>query len=131
MPVDSTAARNAFLLNSLGPNRGPATPATLEVAMFMGDPNLDGVEVTTAGAARVTWDSDDWEVASDEEIQTTADVVFPDPTDEYPDTVTHWAAFKTGETDHWLSNVLSEGIDVTSAGDGVAIRPTLPFDDDE
>lgn len=129
MPVDATVAQNAFLDNTLGPDRGVGTPASLDFGLFAGDPRDGGVEVTGSGYARVAWSSDDWGPAADGETTTTADLQAPDPTGAYPDTVTHWAAFDG--TDRWFSGPLETPLDVTSAGDGPLFRPVVAFVDSE
>lgn len=113
----SVAAQNAYLDNTLGPARGAASPAVLEIAAFAGDPENGGVEVSEA---RVDWDSDDWTEAENGRQYTDGEVQFATAADEWPDVATHWAGFIPGEDDPWVWDELDEELDVV-AGPGPAL----------
>lgn len=129
MPIRDIAAMNANLDNAYGATKGPNSPASLQVALFMGDPMTDGVEVpattdTEAGTvangyARVVIANDGttWLPAADGEKVTVAPVAFPDVLAEWPDSVTHWALFDAADgVTMWDCAPLVEELEITSAG---------------
>jgi hypothetical protein len=109
VPIRDTAAAALSLRNDYGASHGPHSPASFQVCLFIGDPSLDGVEVSATttlineddgsesqvpnGYARATIANDGASFPqpdTDTGVLTTATVTFPTSTDEYPDTVTHW-----------------------------------------
>ena len=118
----SVEAQNDFLAGQFGSTRGTDAPDALEFVYFMGDPFDGGTEVTTGAHERVEVSSDDWDAPVDGTVVTTDVIEFAVPSAAYPDTVTHWAAFKVGDTEPYLGFRLDAPIEVTAAG-GTA--PTL------
>lgn len=138
MPIRDVAAQNKSLDNDYGATKGPNAPATHQVALFIGDPMTDGVEVADEtevddgmggtifvpnGYARVSLTNGAaWSAAADGLKSTAAPVEFPTALAEYPDTVTHWALYDAADsTTMWDCAPLTEPLDVTSAGDGPAV----------
>jgi hypothetical protein len=102
----SVTAQNDYLDNTLGAARGAATPAVLEIALFAGDPEDGGVELSADGGyERTDWSSDDWTAAENGRQYSDGDVEWTS-TDEWSDVATHWAAFVPAEED----------LDVSGAG---------------
>lgn len=146
MPIRDPAARNASLDNDYGATHGPNAPDDFEVALFLGDPLLGGIEVPDEtevddgsggtvlvpnGYARGTVANDaSWAPAADEMKSTAAPVQLPDVLAEYPDTVTHWALFDAADsTTMWDFGRLAAPLDVRSAGPGPAVTPTVFYAD--
>lgn len=128
MPILSTAAQNASLDNDYGATRGSNAPSAHQVALFNGDPNGDGVEIsdtteTEAGTVpngyeRVTIPNNGttWAPAADGRKETAAPVVFAVPTEAWED-VTHFVLFDDADgTTGWDSGALLETLVVTGAG---------------
>ena len=112
----SVAAQNDYLDNTLGTSRGAATPAVLEIALFAGDPENGGVELSADGGyVRIDWDSDDWTTAENGRQYSNAELEWT-ATDEFSDEATHWAAFVPAEDDPYMSFALDEELDVSGAG---------------
>jgi hypothetical protein len=130
MPLGSVAAMNASLDNDYGTTRGPHAAASHELALFAGDPLDSGVEIVGNGYARVTVLPAAWLAADEGQKSTAAAVQFPNATDEWDETVTHFALFD--HADHvtmWDSAPLDEPVDVTAAGAGPAVIPTIFYAD--
>lgn len=128
MPIRDVAAMNASLDNDYGTTRGPNAAAEHALALFVGDPLVDGVEVTGGGYARVTVAAADWSPAADGEKSTTEPVAFPATTGEWPDSVTHFALIAAGEV-MWDAAPLAEELVVTGAGPGPVLNVTIFFAD--
>ena len=129
MAIRDEAAMNASLDNDYGTTRGPNSPAAHELALFMGDPMTDGVEVTATnddgqatGYARATIAAADWQPAANGEKSAGA-VTFPAATAAYPSSVTHFALIAGGVT--WDCAPLAEELVVTGAGPGPVVQVTL------
>lgn len=109
MALRDVAAQVASLANDYGATHGPHSPNTFEVALFIGDPEEDGIEVSpttlvenedtgvespvTNGYAPATITNDGSNFPAPDAttgILTTAEIAFPASLAEYPDTVTHW-----------------------------------------
>jgi len=130
MPIRDVAAMNASLDNDYGTTHGPNAPSSHDVALFVGDPMTDGVEVSGAGYARVQILAAAWMAASDGFKTPSAPVVFPDPTAAYPGTVTHVGLFAHGTSTMWDCVPLSEPLDVTAAStDGVEVIFSVYYND--
>lgn len=133
MPIRDVEAMNASLDNDYGTTRGPNAAASHEVALFMGDPLVDGVEVgatnddgEATGYARATLPAASWQPAADGE-KTAGLVTFPATTAAYTDSVTHFALITSGVM--WDCAPLAEELVVTGAGPGVVLEVTLFHDD--
>lgn len=141
MPIRDTAAQNKSLDNDYGATHGPNAPTNFEVALFIGDPMLDGIEVTPTseteagtvanGYLRADLANDaSWAAAVDGLKTTAASVQFPTTLAEYPGTVTHFALIDAADsTTMWDCAPLVEPLDVTSAGAGPAVSLTVFYDD--
>lgn len=142
MPIRDVAAQVASLRNDYGATHGPHAPASFEVALYLGDPNVSdlggGVEVpaTTVlvdedsgdetevanGYARATIANDGTgfpEPDADTGVLTTALVSFPPSLAEYPDTVTHWLLLDADTGVAWDSGELPRDEQITVEGPGV------------
>lgn len=125
------AAMNSHLEASYGPNRGALRPSAHEIALFFGDPVDGGVELSSAGGyARVPVDADtDWTPAANGEMATVW-LQFPDTTDEYESTGTHWALiYDDGGDVLDDSGPLVDPLNVTGPGAGPMVRATVRFAD--
>jgi hypothetical protein len=145
VPIIDEGMRETFL-NVLF--RGASAPANWEVALFAGDPTLDGVEISAIteleeggteanGYARVTVANDAtfWAAAGAGGmagyLTSLAPVQFPTVTSSegYDDEVTHWALFDPVSGLWGPCAELAEPLNVTAAGDGPAVSLTIFFDD--
>lgn len=144
MPIRDLAAQVASLANDYGASHGANAPLTFEVALFIGDPSDEGVEVT-ATTTLIDEDSGDTsEVANgyspvviandgawfppadpDTGVLTTALVTFPEAEAEYPDTVTHWLLRDPATGAGWDTGVLPRDDQIAVEGAGVTPRLTL------
>lgn len=127
MPIRDVAAMNASLDNDYGTTRGPNAAASHDLALFVGDPLTDGVEVTGGGYARATIAAADWAPAADGMKETTAPVALPNTTAEWPDAATHWALF--AGTVMWDCGPLTEPLEVTGASAGPLVAVAVFYDD--
>ena len=130
MAIRDVGAMNASLDNDYGPTRGPNSPPAHQLALFVGDPFDEGVELDPAAApgyARVTVLPAAWPPAEDG-IKAT-DVQLPPVTDEWADAPTHWALYGSDGATMWDCNPLSEPIDVTGPGDGPVVTVTIFYDE--
>lgn len=123
MPLRDQAAQEASLDNDYGPTRGPNSPDAFEVALFAGDPDIDGVEVPAenvddepTGYIRVTLDNDDWLPATGG-VKESQPVSWPPAEGEWPETVTHFALRDPVTGAWWDAAPLEEPLDITSASD--------------
>ena len=144
MPILSTAAENASLNNDYGATKGPNAAAAHQVALFIGDPAGDGIEVpnttvteefplgTPNGYARVvlTNNGTNWAAAADGQKDSAIAVEFPDALEAYPGTVTHFALFDNADgVTGWDCAPLLDPLDITEAGDGVSVALTVFYSD--
>lgn len=113
MPVVTDAVQNAWLDLYL---RGIGThPASLQLALFFGDPSNGGTELTSDGGyARVTIADTDW-AAADAGSSVAGPIDFADATDAWSDTATHWCLVTAGG-DLGPSGALTDPLVVTGAG---------------
>lgn len=144
MPIRDTAAQAASLSNDYGATHGPHSPGTFELALFLGDPNSDGVEVPSStvlvdedsGAestvpngyapARVTNDGGSFPAPDpDTGVLTTPPVSFPVSTAEYPDTVTHWLLRDPATGAGWDTGQLPQEEQLVIESAGVTPRVAL------
>lgn len=121
---------NSKLEAVYGPNRAAARPSTHEFALFYGDPNNGGVEITGGGYARVTIDGDtDW-LTPDEGAISTVFFALPDTTDEWSSEATHWALIYDDSGDVIDdSGPLAEVLVVTGVGVLAPVQATVRFAD--
>lgn len=130
MPLRDLAAQEASLDNDYGPTRGPHSPDVFEVALFAGDPAVDGVEVPVdvdgelTGYEPAAMSNDAWNPAEDG-VKTSHEIQFADPLTEWPETVTHAALRDPATGVVWDVVELEEPLDVT--GPGVIPPVVLPI----
>lgn len=120
------AAMNALLDAGYGTTRAAGCPSSHQLALFYGDPNFGGVEISGGGYARVTVNAADWNAAANGE-KSTDWLQMADATDEWSSEATHWGLLN-GST-LWDSGPLAEPLVVTTAGTGPTIRATVRFAD--
>lgn len=88
MPIASDVIQQKRL-DLIFRNVGTA-PASLELALFAGDPSDGGTELTSDGGyARVTINAADWSSGTDGSV-IAGPIAFADATDAWSDTATHW-----------------------------------------
>lgn len=126
MPLGSVEAMNACLDNSYGLTRGPHSASAHQLAFFLGDPIIDGVEIAEPGYARITVTAAQWNDAVDG-FKSTVLLTFPATTGAWTDYPTHFALFD-GDT-MWDAAPLLEPLAVTAAGPGPQFTATVFFDD--
>lgn len=130
MPLRDVTAMNASLDNDYGLTRGPHSPSSHSLALFVGDPMTpDSVEANSSddpGYARATVTAAAWLDAVDG-FKSTVPIVFPNTTDAWLDEPTHWALFD-GDT-MWDCAPLVEPLAVTAAGGGPRVTVTIFYDD--
>ena len=127
MPIRDTAARNASLDNDYGTTRGPNAAASHALALFNGDPLVDGVELSGGGYARVTVLAADWAAASDGMKSPTNPQTFPATTAAWPNPATHWALYAGSVM--WDCGPLTEPLEVTGPGPGPTVGITVFYDE--
>lgn len=121
MPIRDQAAQERSLDNDYGPTRGPNSPASFQVAFFVGDPLLGGVEVPTTvggvatGYARAVHSNNDWQAASGG-VKQSLPIQFAAALTEWPETVTHAALYDPVAGLWWDTVELEEPLDVTGPG---------------
>lgn len=127
--IRDTAAQNKSLDNDYGATHGPNAPASHSLALFAGDPNLTGTELTSAGGyARVTVTNNgtNWPAAANG-VKVCAVQTFPVSTAAWSDVATHWALFDG--TTCWDTGTLDEEIDVSAAGVTATAAPKIFYQD--
>lgn len=129
MPIRDLAARNSSLDNDYGTTAGPNAPASHLLALYVGDPFLDGYETAGGGYARVAVPAASWGPADGGMKTTTAPVQFPATTAAWDQPVTHWALYDAAGVVMWDTGPLTEPLDVTGSGPGPTVTPTVFYDD--
>lgn len=125
MPIRDAAARRKSLRNDYGTDAAADAPASHEVALFSGDPMVDGVEITGSGYARASILPADW--TDDETEGISATVTFAAPTGEW-DEATHWALYGA-DLLWWDCGEFETPLLVTGAGDGPIVQVPLFYAD--
>lgn len=129
--IRDTAAQNKSLDNDYGSTKGANAPSSHQLALFAGDPNLSGTELTsTGGYARktVTNNGTNWPAASDG-IKVCAAQSFAVSTAAWSGVATHWALFDNADgTTCWDTGTLDEEIDVTAAGVTATVAPKVFYE---
>lgn len=101
-------------------------PNAFEVALFNGDPDLGGVELSGNGYARSSITTGDWKTATDG-VKTSDPITFPAPSGEW-DTARFVGLYDAIEG-AWADVVpLAEELDVTGAGDGPKVVISVFYD---
>lgn len=144
MTIRDLAAQVASLANDYGATHGPHSPATFKLALYLGDPTEDGIEVP-ATTTVVNEDTGEESVVSNgyaaatvanngtnfpapdptTGVLTSAVVAFPTSTAEYPDTVTHWLLSDASTGVGWDTGALSRDEQITIEAAGVTPRLLL------
>lgn len=123
-PLD-VDAQNAGLTAWFGDDRGAQVPSSWEVALFTAHPNVGGVELgPDGGYARevVANTSANFPDPVDALIRS-ADIPWPDPTDEYSDVATTYVLIDAADsTTRWYVGQLGAPVDVTEAGPGFTLQ---------
>lgn len=125
MPIRDIAAQNLSLDNDYGVTRGPNAPDSHQVALFVTNPALGGVEVSGPGYARVTLNSDGWAAAVDG--AKTVTVTFPNPTGAWTQ-ATYWGLYDPVGADWWDCAPLASALNVTGASSGPVIVLAVYYD---
>jgi hypothetical protein len=113
MPIRDVEAQNASLDNDYGPNHGPASPDAHELALFAGDPMIDGTEITGLGYTPAAVSNDaDWPDAAGG--SKTRDIQMAAPTGEW-DEADHWLLRDPVTGAGWDCAALQEPLNVTAA----------------
>lgn len=132
MTLLDPAAQSASLDNDYGATKGPNAPATLEVALFTGDPLLGGTELAaTGGYARVVVPNDGttWPNAASAGSKTSAQVSFGTSTDAWSDVAAWFVLFDHADgVTRWDDGELADEINVTAAGTTVAALITVYYE---
>jgi hypothetical protein len=130
MPIRDVAAMNASLDNDYGENRGPNAADSHDMALFVGDPMTDGVELDALdnpGYDRPTILPADWLDADAGTKSTNGGVQFDNATAAWLDEATHWGLFDGSVM--WDCAPLAEPLVVSAAGTGPQVTPTVFYDD--
>lgn len=140
MPIRDQVAMEKSLDNDYGPTRGANSPDEFEVALFSGDPENGGLEISDEteidlpgggidvvanGYARAVLDNDDWDPAAGG-IKS-AEVTFAAPTQAW-ETITHWGLYDPVEGVWWDCAPFAEPLDVTGAGPAVDVTLSVFYD---
>lgn len=125
MPIRDAIARRKSLRNDYGTDAAADAPASHDLALFAGDPMLDGVEVTGGGYARAEVLPADWEDDDTEAIF--AIVQFPDATAAW-DIATHWALYGA-DGNWWDCGEFASPMNVAGAGPGPEARVPIFYAD--
>jgi hypothetical protein len=138
MPIKDEAAMNASLDNDYGATKGPNAPASHQLALFVGDPQVDlidggGYEIDSTncpGYARTTVSNNATWAPSEFGMKQTVDgIELPAPTDEWIDEPTHWALIASGEV-IWDTGPFTEPMQITGAStEGIVVRPVVFYSD--
>jgi hypothetical protein len=133
MPLLSTTAMCRSLDDDYGTGRAAGTPASHELVLFYDDPSLQDdptdVELSGGGYARVTIaNGSAWAPAADGLKTTVAAVQLPDTTAEWVNEATFFGLY--GADGHWWDyGPLTSPLEVTGAGPGPLVTPTVFYDD--
>ena len=130
MPLKSITAMNGSLDNDYGTTHGSHAPSSHVLALFVGDPMTDGVELDSGdnpGYARATILASKWLVAADGMKSTNGGVQFNNATGAWLDEATHWAIIDGSTT--WDCAPLLEPLAITAAGSGPQVTVTVFYDD--
>lgn len=127
----STGAQNASLDNDYGATKGPNAAANLEVALYDGDPSIDGAELTSTGGYVATSFANDgttWPTAATAGSKTTAVLSLFTSTAALSDTAS-WFVLRDPLTgDLWDAGALTEEVNVTGAGVAVSVQLTVYYE---
>ena len=118
MPITDVSQMNLSLDLFYGTGRGSLAADSHELALYVGDPQLDGVEIVEAdnpGYARAAVLPADWPDAS--QGAKSALVVFDDPTDAWSDAPNYWQLIDPVTGDLADGAPLEEPLIVTGPGD--------------
>lgn len=119
MAILDVVAQNAALDSSYGDDKGGKAPASVEVALFHGDPNVDGVELTlgVGGYARAVLTNNTTNFPDAADGLKPVPVAFADATDAFSDTVTHWQFYDHADgTTGWDNGKFANEINITGPG---------------
>ena len=126
--IRDTAAQNKSLDNDYGATKGANAPASHALALFAGDPSIDGVELSSMGGyARVTITNNgtNWPAATDGE-KVCAAQTFPASTAAWSAEATHWALYGS-DGNWWDCGDLPDVVTVAAAGVTVSVTPVVYY----
>lgn len=121
----AVAAQSAALDALLGDNRGVTMPTSFEVALFNGDPQLGGSELTSDGGyVRVTVANDSTTFpAAVSGQKVSAVIAFATSSDAWSDTATHYLLYDAADsTTAWFPGRLLDEVSVDDADTDVAVQ---------
>lgn len=133
MSLLSVAARNASLAMSYGAGRGSSAPASLEVALFVGDPANGGTELAADGGyapVTVPNDATTWPDAPTDGAITSTTLTYPTATGAWSDVATHFLIRDATTGDEWDSGQLADDISVDVAGTVTTVALTVFYNDE-
>lgn len=125
MSLKSIPARNASLAMSYGADKGSLAPTSLEVALFVGDPDTVGVELAgDGGYSRAVVDNDGttWPDAPDDGAITSMVISFGTSTDAWSGDADCFQIYDADTGDAWDNGKLAETISVDGADTPVAVQ---------
>jgi hypothetical protein len=123
----STTAQNVSLDAMYGATKAAGAPASFHLALYAGDPTIDGTELTGAGGyARlsVTNNGTNFPAASDGR-KATQTLTLATSTGAWSAVATHWALLDASTGDMYDTGALLEEIDVTASGQTATVRPVI------
>lgn len=136
MAIRDQAAMERSLDNDYGATAGPHAPASFQVALFDGDPSVEGVELRTlnddnepTNYSRVTIFQEDFGPAEEGVKALLEPVTFPAPAAEW-DTATHWGLYDPVEGLWWDCAPFQDPLEVTAASNkGPVVSLAIFYDD--
>lgn len=129
--LSSTIAQNVSLDAMYGANKATIAPGSFHLALYAGDPNLGGVELTaTGGYARVTVTNNGTNFpAATSGRKTTTAQTFPTSTGAWSAVATHWGFLDAVSGDLYDTGALLEEVDVTATGQTATVQPVIFYTD--
>lgn len=121
---------NSMLAAIYGPSRAAGRPATVQMALYNGDPTEDGVEMSGGGYTRITLADADWNPPTDGQMIS------------IPKSIVSTGAWTVGgvaaSATHWglvealglgVSGELEDQVDVLLSGTTVTVQAVVAFAD--
>ena len=131
MTLVSVEAQNVSLDAMYGAGKAAGAPASLQLALFAGDPSIDGTELTSTGgyaAVTVTNNGTNFPAATSGR-KTVAVQTFPTSTAAWSDVATHWALRNPTTSELYDTGALLEEIDVSASGQTATCQPVIFYTD--
>lgn len=127
----SVEAQNVSLDAMYGAGKAAGAPASLELALFAGDPALGGTELAATGgyvAVTVTNNGTNFPAATDGRKTVTAQS-FPASTAAWSDVATHWGLRNPVTSELYDTGALLVEVDVTASGQVATVQPVIFYTD--